>query len=121
MSWRYHQNNGLFEHDGHSISEAYAGKGQWRNQARYESIRGKGPLPRGRYTILPPLTHPTVGLYALRLVPAPTNHMYGRSGFLIHGPNPHHLDDSSEGCIVASSWLRHKIWNSGDHMLEVVP
>lgn len=86
MSWRYHQNNGLFEHDGHSISEAYAGKGQWRNQARYESIRGKGPLPRGRYTILPPLTHPTVGLYALRLVPAPTNHMYGRSGFLIHGP-----------------------------------
>jgi len=36
----------------------------------------------------------------MRLIPWPTNEMYRRSGFLIHGGSRSGLRDASEGCIV---------------------
>jgi hypothetical protein len=47
--------------------------------------------------------------------------MYGRSRFLIHGDNPEHVGDSSEGCIVTGYNIRALILHSGDRTLEVVP
>ena len=57
-----------------------------------------GPIPTGRYRILPPSRHPHLGL-SCRLDPydaAQTRHMAGRDGFYIHGRGPH----GSDGCIV---------------------
>lgn len=57
-----------------------------------------GPIPTGRYRILPPSRHPHLGL-SCRLDPydaEQTRHMAGRDGFYIHGRGPH----GSDGCIV---------------------
>lgn len=51
-----------------------------------------GPLPQGEYYMHP---HESK-IHMVRLDPFPTNHMYGRSGFLIHGRGP----IGSHGCIV---------------------
>jgi hypothetical protein len=54
-----------------------------------------GPIPPGKYRIAVPAQHPKLKLSA-RLTPEPGQPMYGRDGFLIHGPGPH----GSDGCIV---------------------
>ena len=57
-----------------------------------------GPIPVGRYKVLPPGRHPHLGLSA-RLDPydeAQTRSMFGRDGFYIHGRGRH----GSDGCIV---------------------
>ena len=53
-----------------------------------------GPIPPGKYQILPPAKHDKLGLSA-KLEPSRTlpNH---RGGFYIHGQGPH----GSDGCIV---------------------
>lgn len=121
MPWVYHQTTGLLEHDGHAVlPRGYAGKGQWKYRADAQGISGRGPLPRGRYTVGAPFYHSHTGAYSLRLQPDAHNQMFGRSGFLIHGPNAQHPLDSSDGCIVVTRSIRHQIWHSGDHVLEVV-
>src|SRR5262245_52496425 len=55
----------------------------------------RGPIPLGKYAIAKPAQHPTVKLSA-RLTPTGGQPMFGRDGFLIHGPGPH----GSDGCIV---------------------
>jgi hypothetical protein len=60
--------------------------------------RHGGPIPIGRYRVLPPSRHPHLGL-SCRLDPyddAQTRGMMGRDGFYIHGRGPH----GSDGCIV---------------------
>lgn len=54
-----------------------------------------GPIPMGSYSIAKPAQHPTLKLSA-RLTPTGGQPMFGRDGFLIHGPGPH----GSDGCIV---------------------
>jgi hypothetical protein len=57
-----------------------------------------GPLPSGRYKIGTPIHRPHLGLSA-ELEPydkEQASHMYGRSGFFIHGRGPL----GSDGCIV---------------------
>ncbi|MGK3131451.1 tlde1 domain-containing protein [Pantoea sp. C8B4] len=56
----------------------------------------------------------------MRLQPAPSNVMYGRAGFLIHGDSVAHPGGASNGCIVMPLNIRHKIWSSGDRQVEVV-
>jgi hypothetical protein len=51
-----------------------------------------GPLPQGRYYMHPHEKHNNI----VRLGPFPSNFMYGRSEFLIHGRGP----IGSHGCIV---------------------
>jgi hypothetical protein len=47
--------------------------------------------------------------------------MFGRSGFRIHGDNASANHTASDGCIIAGHAAdRTAIWNSGDHVLEVV-
>lgn len=54
-----------------------------------------GPIPPGKYAIGIPAMHPTLKLSA-RLTPTGGQPLFGRDGFLIHGPGPH----GSDGCIV---------------------
>jgi hypothetical protein len=88
-----------------------------------------GPLPRGSYTIGHPFDYRRTstsphgtGPYSMRLTPDAGNHMFGRSGFLIHGPstNPAHFGQESNGCIILKLPVRHMIGSSSDHVLEVV-
>lgn len=57
-----------------------------------------GPLPPGRYRVGSPSVHKGLG-YSAALTPYDTDqkaHMFGRSGFYIHGRGP----KGSDGCIV---------------------
>jgi hypothetical protein len=60
-----------------------------------------GPLPVGRYRILPPAQHPHLGLSA-RLEALSGAARPGRAGFFIHGRGTH----GSDGCIVPMHELR---------------
>jgi len=73
-----------------------------KNDPFFQSVHDTGPLPQGQYTISPLHTIPHLGP-AMALTPAPTNTMFGRSGFFIHLDNPAHIGASSDGCIVCKS------------------
>ncbi|WP_083386147.1 tlde1 domain-containing protein [Methylomonas sp. LWB] len=110
--------------------DGYAGHNLGLNNPDYQNVPGTGqnsnggPLPQGAYTIEPQQNNVTgtgVQLPAsMRLTPYPSNNMFGRSGFLIHGGNMS-TQSSSQGCIILPKANRDIIGNSGDNVLRVVP
>ncbi|HAU5567044.1 TPA: DUF2778 domain-containing protein [Serratia fonticola] len=121
MSWVFQQSTGQLSRNGVLVATGYAGLGAGKNNPGMQSTPDTGPLPRGKYTITGhPFHHPHTGNYSMRLQPAPSNVMYGRAGFLIHGDSVAHPGGASNGCIVMPLNIRHKIWSSGDRQVEVV-
>ncbi|ASL48179.1 hypothetical protein bAD24_III12340 [Burkholderia sp. AD24] len=120
MTWTYQKSTGDLRFNEAYVESGYSGKSAWKNHPEFQSFNGKGPIPRGRYTIGAPFTHPHTGIYSLQLTPVIGNVMFGRSGFLIHGDSQDHPGDASDGCIVVSLHARHRIWGSGDRALEVI-
>ncbi len=103
-------------------AQGYSGRGHGLNNPAAQSEPGVGPLPRGKYTIEPPHDDAKVGPIAMRLTPAPTNEMFGRGDFLIHGDNEQMNHTASEGCIVMAKDAREAIAAAvlaGDNQLEV--
>ena len=127
MSWQFSISRGLISFTNNSgqppliIGTAYSGApGDVDNPADV-AIADHGPIPPGSYTILAPVDDPTVGVYALALIPDVENDEYGRGDFYIHGD----LIDgppmsASHGCIITGRAIRRRMWNSGDHRLIVV-
>lgn len=121
MPWRYSQATGqLTDPHGKLFPVGYAGCGDGKNNPAMQAIHNVGPLPVGRYLVGAPMDDPRVGRYALYLEPAPSNEMFGRSLFYIHGDNRAANGTASEGCIILPFTARQAIWHSGDHHLEVV-
>ncbi|WP_281177397.1 tlde1 domain-containing protein [Paraburkholderia ferrariae] len=102
------------------MGDGYSGRGEGKNNAAMQSSSNIGPIPRGKYQITSPFTHPHAGPYTMRLHPKPGTMTYGRSGFMIHGDSVAHARNASKGCIILAPTLRHRIWHSGDRDLEVV-
>lgn len=67
-----------------------------------QDLRGKGPIPRGQYSIRG-VPHHRFASPALRLDPHEENEMHGRAGFFIHGGT------KSEGCILVQLFDRQAI------------
>lgn len=121
MAWTYEQSTGRMLQDGVRVAIGYSGAGECKNDPASQDVHNAGPIPRGSYTIGEPHDTPTHGPYVLRLEPDADNEMEGRSGFLIHGSRIGDVSESSsEGCIILQRLIRQKIWDSGDHDLEVV-
>ena len=101
---------------------SWAGNGKGKNDKLYCNTKCVGPLPVGRYTMLPPVLHATLGPFAIRLVPDEGNRMYGRCDFWIHGPSkdPKKYGQESMGCIIAARPNREKIWELGVISFEVI-
>jgi hypothetical protein len=104
------------------LGKGWAGNGLGKNNSNMQAVRSVGPLPQGWYSIGEPHTHPTVGPFAMRLTPEKDTEMFGRDGFLIHGPsmNAAKYGEESRGCIVAMRPVREKIHSLVVHRLEVV-
>lgn len=104
------------------LGTGWAGNGDGKNNPAMQHARNTGPLPVGWYRICSPENHPTVGPYALRLVPNGDNKMFGRDGFLIHGPavDPAKRGHESRGCPIAQRATREAIHALGCEWLEVV-
>lgn len=120
MTWTFEQSTGRMLHDGERVAIGYAGAGEGKNNPDMQDVHNVGPLPRGTYEIGEPSDTKTHGPYVLHLTPDADNEMFGRSAFLIHGDSVVRPGTASEGCIILGRAIREKIWDSGDHQLEVV-
>lgn len=115
--FRYEQSTGRFWQ---LVGTGYSGHDEARNQPDLEDVKGRGPIPRGRWKIGPPFHHSEAGPLVMRLEPEPGTDVHGRDGFLIHGDSFPAPGTASRGCIVLDRSARTVIANSGDHELEVV-
>lgn len=122
--WGYVQRTGEWWHGGPArFATGYSGaEPDGKNNPAMQSVPNIGPLPVGFYTIDgPPFDDPEHGRYCLRLTPDPSNEMYGRAGFLLHGDSINHPGCASKGCTCLSPIVwRMAIWNSEDNRLQVV-
>lgn len=124
----YQQSTGILEAaDGSEMGVGYSGNGLFMNQTGAENVPMHGPVPRGKYTLVPLdysipseayLVH--LGPLAFRLNPDQNNEMFGRSGFFIHGDNVEMDHTASDGCIILAHDIRQAILNAGDFVLQVV-
>lgn len=119
--WTYEQSTGkLYDPFYNLVGAGYSGLGLDKNNPSDESVKDKGPIPVGLYTIEAPINSVVHGRYAMHLDPDPSNEMFGRDMFLIHGDSITDPGSASEGCIIMGYQIRVKIWESGDHRLVVV-
>lgn len=117
----YSQSTGLFTGAGTSVT-GYSGHGDGLNNPAMQNAHDTGPLPQGGYTIQPPHADHKVGPVAMRLVPSPSNEMFGRGDFLIHGDTAAQNHTASHGCIILPHDVRVKIGTAvldGDNQLTV--
>ena len=121
--WSYRQSDGeLRDGAGAHAATGYSGAGHTaatgRNNPDMQGVSNKGPIPRGRYRIGAPHTSDHTGPYTMNLDAEPGTDTLGRSAFRIHGNDAQ--DDASHGCIIMARFVRTRIWESGDHEIEVV-
>jgi hypothetical protein len=134
LCWIYSQSTGQLTYVdvygiATNIGAGYAGYGAGLNNPAMQNVAGEppypaGPLPQGGYTIGPQrdnitLTGKTLTA-SMRLTPNGPQ-MFGRAGFLIHGPHANDKHDSSNGCPIFNRSIRDQIGSSGDNCFQVVP
>lgn len=119
--WIYETVTGrMLDPNGDLAGTGYSGAEQFKNDPVMEGIHNKGPIPRGLYYIGKPQNTVTHGPYVLPLTPDPSNTMFGRYGFLIHGDSIVAPGTASEGCIIMPRGVREAIAISGDMDLRVI-
>ena len=120
--WTYQQSTGqLTDANGTLVATGYSGAPAGKNDPTKQDVVKVGPIPRGNYAIGDPFSSPTHGPFAMHLTPDPANQMFGRDAFLMHGDSLEHPGGASEGCIIMPRPVREqKVWNSGDHTLQVI-
>jgi len=121
MPWVYQQATGYLFLNTIYIGAGYCGHGSGLNNPSAQDQQNVGPIPTGSYAIGPihtPADH--LGPLALPLYPDPTNQMYGRFGFFIHGDNQYANHGASDGCIIIGPDIRRQVASSDDKTLVVV-
>jgi len=131
--WTFVQRTGaLLSPDGSQLTVGYSGNwdgvrppggsNDHRNKPAEQSIKSKGPIPVGQYTIGVAFNDPGgKGPLVMALAPDPGNQMFGRDGFLIHGDRaPPRSGTASDGCIILDHDSRQTISGSSDRSLRVV-
>lgn len=120
--WAFKQSTGeIFDKEGVLLATGYAGHGEGKNNPSMQTVSRVGPLPRGVYTMKELyLKTPKHGPFVIKLEPEPTNEMFGRSAFLVHGDSKSDPGGASLGCIIADRKSRETMWKSEDKKVEVV-
>lgn len=107
--WRYNSLTGEFRDcEGRVMDVGYSGFAHGLNNPDKEGIRGIGPIPRGRYIVLPSRLSLSVGPVAMDLVPL-DHDACGRSELMIHGDTKSGRRDASRGCIILKRSVREAI------------
>lgn len=120
--WAWSQSRGeLYDATGALVAVGYSGHGDGVNNPACQDLPNVGPLPQGVWRLNSPRDVPGRGPYVLPLTPAATTQTFGRDGFLIHGDSVEHPDarEASHGCLILRRDVRARLWDSGDHELEV--
>ena len=100
MKLTYSQSTGQLRTETELIGLCYAGAMPYVNNPAFQTLKSKGPLPVGEYTLGPKETNTRLGPVVFKLIPSPHNKMFGRSAFYIHWDNSKRDLSASEGCIV---------------------
>ena len=120
--WTYSQGTGkLYDPQGKHVHTGYSGYGQGRNSCEWQGAVAKGPIPQGWWDIGKPYNSKNVGPFSMRLTAREGTQTFGRSAFVLHGDNGDKHLDESKGCIIMPRRIRERVWNSGVHLLRVVP
>ncbi|MDW8844414.1 DUF2778 domain-containing protein [Erwinia sp. MMLR14_017] len=120
MGWVYNVSSRKFLLNGtYRFSARYSGRPGYKDDSANECVKGKGPIPGGKYTIGRPFYHHKTRGWTMRLTPAHSNSMCGRDGFMIHGDSSKHPGEASDGCIIVDLSGRKEIAASGDYTLVV--
>lgn len=90
------------------VASGYAGAPGYVNDPDADTIRNRGPLPKGLYQ-LQIREHPRFAPPAIYLAPEPGNRMFGRAGFYIHGDNAAGNRSASSGCIILPKFARERV------------
>ncbi len=116
----------MISEDGLTTLHCYSGLDEGKNNPLMQRVAMKGPIPCGQYHAANPENSPTHGPFAMHLIAAGGNEMFGRSAFLYHADSIEHPGRASNGCIVSIGSVgitgrqeRELFWNSGDHDIEV--
>ena len=121
LSWTYVIDSGrMYTDSGDLLGVGYSGDPEHKNNPAAQSLADQGPIPTGVYTIGEPEDTADHGPFVLPLTPDPTNEMYGRSAFLIHGDRIGAPGTASKGCIILARDVRNDVWQSGDRTLDVI-
>jgi hypothetical protein len=127
--WTYHQDTGeMLKPDGTRLAFGFAGHSEGMNCPAKQDQHNVGPLPVGDYNMTQWIeSDDHLGLCVIVLEPHPTNEMFGRAGFRVHGYRSIERSGlsgflmSSDGCICISDCVaRRSMWSSADHQLRVV-
>ena len=100
--------------------EAHSGLGQYRDNPKYKTMKGKGPTPPNTYKLSMRET-PFHGVPALRMTPQDRSRMFGRDGILTHTYLRRRPGDSA-GCIAFKDYYKFlQYYKRGDlHTIVVV-
>lgn len=122
MSWRYYVvTHQLFAPNNTMLSaEMYSGDGAGKNNPAFAQMKNVGPIPAGKYSIGHPFDSPDHGPHCLPLLPIEGTDTHGRAGFLMHGDSVKAPGTASKGCIIAPRYVRDRVSESDDKVLEVV-
>jgi hypothetical protein len=121
VAWIYDQSSGNLSLNTIYVGNGYSGNGGGLNNPAAQSQPNVGPIPIGTYTIGTAHTPPDhLGPLALPLYPSPSNTMFGRFGFFIHGDNQFENRTASDGCIIMAYEIRQQIASSNDTTLTVI-
>lgn len=91
------------------IGRGYSGHPPYVNDAAAASLKARGPIPRGVYRVSHPWDHVRLGPVSFFLEPDPSNVMFRRSGFFIHGDNEYGNNSASNGCIILPRKARDEV------------
>lgn len=112
-----------------TFSLGYSGHNEGKNNPALQNHPSLGPIPVGEYFM--EVIMDSEGKWedyegkkapVIRLTPKPTNVMFGRAGFLIHGDSISKPGTASLGCVIMNHSDRTAIaWSvlSGDNILRV--
>jgi Protein of unknown function (DUF2778) len=122
MAWIYQQATGRLLYNDEVVGIGYSGHLEGLNDPAFQDLPFVGPIPQGLYNIGPMEDSPTLGPETIILAPDPSNQMFGRDNFRIHGDSVEFPGQrmASDGCIIMSRDVRETVWNSGDRVLQVV-
>lgn len=125
--WQYKQITGEIDNPQNiKVCSAYSGNGIYKNKHEYEKVPNHGPIPCGLWKMVAFLKDG--GHCGPNIIVLEPNTMdfykliqsYGRGplSFRMHGDNSTHT--ASDGCIIVDYPDRLNIWNSPDHLLNVI-
>jgi len=121
MGMVYEQSTGNFYISGVFLERGFAGvEGEHQNNPASQCLKDIGPLPRGRYRMIP--DNERTYVKAIQLIPFPDTDMCAskRDGFFIHGDNRQRPRTGSTGCIVLSLIARKAILEAMKHGNEIL-